>query len=104
MPFVEHVAYMGIENCGYAKQNEDLTWIEPFYYIDSLSESIELLTINGFKSSIYNLQLCLLPEHLRCFSRRSISDWKNHYLDICRFCTISEDCCGLFTTSEGHHS
>jgi hypothetical protein len=30
---------------------------------------------------------------------RSISDWKNDYLDICRSCMVRDACGGVFTTS-----
>lgn len=30
---------------------------------------------------------------------RSISDWKNDYLDICQECSVRDACGGVFTTS-----
>ena len=30
---------------------------------------------------------------------RSISDWKNDYLDVCRSCSVRDACGGVFTTS-----
>lgn len=33
------------------------------------------------------------------YAVRSISDWKNDYLDICRSCTVRDACGGVFTTS-----
>jgi len=33
------------------------------------------------------------------FAVRSISDWKNDYLDICRSCSVRDACGGVFTTS-----
>ena len=50
--------------------------------------------------SIYNLQLCLLPETLWQHSRRSISDWKQTYLDECNKCSKLDECAGVFQTSK----
>ena len=48
---------------------------------------------------IYNHQLCVLDQQLWPYAVRSISDWKNDYLDICRRCAVQDRCGGVFTTS-----
>ncbi|MDR1346838.1 MAG: His-Xaa-Ser system radical SAM maturase HxsC, partial [Prevotellaceae bacterium] len=60
------------------------------------------LNLNSWNidTSIFNLPLCLLPDELHIFARKSISDWKNSYVDICQECCKQEDCCGLFSTSK----
>jgi hypothetical protein len=30
--------------------------------------------------------------------RKSISDWKNEYLDVCKGCTKMDECGGFFTS------
>ena len=35
---------------------------------------------------------------------RSISDWKNDYLDICHSCSVRDACGGVFTTSDNRLS
>ncbi len=42
---------------------------------------------------------CLLPPTLFPFARKSISDWKVHYLDDCLECSKKAECSGLFSTS-----
>ena len=37
--------------------------------------------------------------HLWPYAVRSISDWKNDYLDICHSCSVRNACGGVFTTS-----
>lgn len=104
MPFVEHIAFMGMEYIGYAPINDTTLWIDPVEYIDELSDAIELLSINGMNVSIYNLQLCLLPPHLWKYSRHSISDWKNIYFRQCSECSMVSNCGGFFESSKNKHS
>jgi len=54
--------------------------------------------------SIYNHQLCVLRKSLWKFARKSISDWKNIYLDECASCRAKEECGGLFKWATKLHS
>jgi His-Xaa-Ser system radical SAM maturase HxsC len=103
-PFASHVAFMGLENMGYVKKNWEDLWIDPVEYMDSLSQSIRYLYLRRMNVSIYNLQLCLLPQSLWSFARKSISDFKNEYLDVCSPCSVREHCCGLFLSQVNRHS
>jgi His-Xaa-Ser system radical SAM maturase HxsC len=96
--FVDHVAVMGLELTGFAKTNVDALWIDPAEYIPHLHEAIRDLVRAGMRCSIYNLPLCVLPAALRPFARKSISDWKNSYLDECKPCVRRDDCAGFFAT------
>ncbi len=49
--------------------------------------------------SIYNLPLCILPQRLRRFARRSISDWKNVYAPECGDCALRQNCAGFFASA-----
>ena len=96
LPFAEHVTFMGLEYTGYTPHNIDKLWIDPYQYQDELSEAVEYLSMNGMNVSIYNIQQCLLPEKMWQFARKSISDWKNIYIDECEKCTHQDSCCGFF--------
>jgi His-Xaa-Ser system radical SAM maturase HxsC len=100
LPFVEHVAFMGLEYVGYTSSNHEALWIEPSQYMNELEEAINYLDRFGMSVSIYNLQHCLLKETLWKFSRNSISDWKQEYLDECIRCSKIKECGGLFATSK----
>ncbi|RYG17407.1 MAG: hypothetical protein EON96_06825 [Caulobacteraceae bacterium] len=39
LPFVEHVALMGLEPMGYAKSNRDQLWIDPVDYLEPLADA-----------------------------------------------------------------
>ena len=98
LPFVTHVAFMGLEVTGFAKPNLSRLWIDPYDYQSQLAAAVEHLAIRGVPVSIYNHQLCVLNRDLWSFTRKSISDWKNVYLDCCKTCQVSSQCGGLFQT------
>lgn len=104
LPFVEHVALMGLEYTGYTPHNHDLLWMEPEGYSTELRRAVEYLTAFGMSVSLYNLPLCLLPEDLWWYARSSISDWKREYREECQQCAVREACGGLFATSRLHSS
>jgi len=104
LPFVEHVAFMGLEHQGYTPHNIDKLWIDPVEYMAELSEAVNYLSDYGMRVSIYNSQLCLMPEDLWQFNKKSISDWKNIYLDTCSSCTRIDNCGGLFASAVTRHS
>lgn len=104
LPFVRHVALMGLENMGYVKKNWDLLWIDPADYSITLEAAVQYLYRRRVDVSIYNLPLCVLPKSVWSFARKSISDYKNIYLDECGRCRVKEYCGGLFQSSETRHS
>jgi len=104
VPFVAHVALMGLEPTGYTPRNKDQLWIDPFDYQGMLEEAVEFLSVRGMNVSLYNLQLCVLRPSLWKFARKSISDWKNIFLPECERCGALEQCGGLFQSAERMHS
>lgn len=96
--FVDHVALMGLEITGFTRANMDKLWIDPFEYKDILSEAIKILDTYGMRSSVYNHQLCTVNSDVMHRYRRSISDWKNEYLEICNQCTRKQLCGGFFSS------
>lgn len=99
LPFVDHVALMGLEPMGLAKVNRERLWIDPFDYIAPLAEAIFHLAHRGMQVSIYNLPLCVLPEALWPFARQSISDWKNMFVPECEGCNLAASCSGFFVSA-----
>lgn len=103
-PFAVHIAFMGMEHMGYVKKNWDLLWMDPVDYMPALERAVRYLWQRRMNVSIYNLQLCLLPKSLWKIGRKSISDWKNDYLDECQRCSQREHCCGLFSSQLANYS
>ena len=100
LAFVNYVSFMAMEYIGFAVKNTQQVWIEPIEYTSTLTEATLNLNSWGISVSIFNLPLCLLSNELHIFARKSISDWKNKYIEICEKCIKREDCCGLFSTSK----
>ena len=99
LPFVAQVALMGLEMTGLARPNSPLVWADPADYQRELAGAVDILATAGIATRIYNHQLCVLNRRLWPYAVRSISDWKNDYLDICRSCSVRDACGGVFTTS-----
>jgi His-Xaa-Ser system radical SAM maturase HxsC len=100
LPFIEHIAFMGLEYTGYTPYNSDKLWIEPSEYMLELEEAVYFLDNLGMNVSIYNLPLCLTSPTLWQFCRNSISDWKRDYTEECNKCNLLSSCGGVFATSK----
>ena len=98
LTFVDHVALMGLEMTGFAKANIDTLWIDPFDYRKELYQAASLLDDFGIRTSIYNHQLCTIDRRIWPLAVKSISDWKNEYVDECNQCGVRESCGGFFGT------
>lgn len=104
LPFVNHVALMGLENTGFALANADALWIDPVDYREQLAEGVEALAAARVNVSVYNLQRCILDRSVWTYAARSISDWKNGYADECGPCTERDRCSGFFTSGRPRRS
>jgi His-Xaa-Ser system radical SAM maturase HxsC len=99
LPFVDQVALMGLEMTGLARPNSAEVWVDPADYQAELRQATHTLASAHITTKIYNHQLCVLDRQLWPFAVRSISDWKNDYLDLCQACAVRDACGGVFTTS-----
>ena len=98
--FVDHVALMGLEMMGFTRANLDKLWIDPYEYKDTLSKALEVLNSYGIKTSIYNHQLCVVNLDVKPNYVKSISDWKNEYVEECDSCIKKNECGGFFSSSK----
>lgn len=104
LPFVDHVALMGLEMMGYVRMNLDALWIDPIAYQHQLRLGVQELDRGHMNISIYNHQLCVLDRALWPYARKSISDWKNEYLSTCEACGVKEHCGGFFASASLRYS
>ncbi len=79
--------------------NLEQLWIDPWEYQAELRDATLSLAARGMKPSIYNHQLCVVPEELWSCCRKSISDGKNDYLSVCDQCDVKGECGGFFASS-----
>lgn len=98
-PFAYHVAFMGMEVTGYAFDNFNDIWTDPYEYHHFLNNALRTLHRAYVNVSIYNIPLCLLEKKSWTFARQSISEWKNTYIEECNGCKQRSECCGVFSTS-----
>ena len=104
LPFVDHVALMGLENTGFAIANDTLLWIDPVDYRDALAEAVDHLVAAGVNVSVYNLPKCVLSRPVWPYALQSISDWKNGFVAECNRCDEKTSCSGFFTTGRPRFS
>jgi His-Xaa-Ser system radical SAM maturase HxsC len=99
LPFVKHFALMGLEPIGLAKRHLEELWLDPSDFQENIEEAVWHLAVCKINVSIYNLQLCNLRRSLWQFARRSITDWKERYLDECDTCSLRHECSGFFESA-----
>jgi His-Xaa-Ser system radical SAM maturase HxsC len=104
LTFVYHVSFMQMEPSGNAAENMGILWVDPKDYVDQLSSAVEFLSFRGIMTEVYNFQQCLLPDNIRPYATKSISSWKNIYLDQCNLCCRLEECAGFFASQLTCHS
>jgi hypothetical protein len=104
LPFVDHVALMGLENTGFAIANDALLWIDPVDYRDALAEAVDYLVSAGVNVSVCNLPKCVLSRSAWPYALQSISDWKNGFVEECDRCDEKSSCSGFFTTGRPRFS
>jgi His-Xaa-Ser system radical SAM maturase HxsC len=104
LPFVNHVALMGLENTGFAIANAETLWIDPLDYLSELAESVNILASARVNVSVYNLQRCVLDRSVWRYAVQSISDWKNGYIEECDRCIEKDRCSGFFTSGRPRRS
>src|SRR5258706_14747089 len=104
LPFVDHVALMGLENTGFAIANDALLWIDPMDYREGLAKAVDHLIAAGVNVSIYNLPKCVLSRSVWPHALQSISDWKNAFVEECDRCNEKKSCSGFFTTGRPRFS
>jgi len=104
LPFVDHVALMGLENTGFAIANDEVLWIDPMDYRVQLAEAVDLLVGSKVRVSVYNLPRCVLARSVWPYAAQSISDWKNGFVADCDRCDEKPRCSGFFTTGRPRYS
>lgn len=102
IPFVSHVALMGIEMVGKASTHHDF-YIFNHEWHKSLDEAACALYLSKINFSFYNIPLCVIPKSLHEFCRKSISPWKIRHIARCSGCDFKDECCGIFFSNVEFH-
>ncbi|MCV2438616.1 His-Xaa-Ser system radical SAM maturase HxsC [Paucibacter sp. DJ2R-2] len=96
LPFVKAAALMATEPIGFALANQEACLVDVTEYADELGVAVQNLVHSGICPVLMNMPLCKVPEPLRRFAARSISDWKNDYTPACEGCALKGACAGFF--------
>ncbi|WP_110601510.1 His-Xaa-Ser system radical SAM maturase HxsC [Salinicola lusitanus] len=96
LPFVREVALMGCEPIGFALANRDVCNTDLRKWHSSLQESVRILERYRVPVVLMNMPLCVLPNSLKKYAQKSISDWKQKFLPECDGCAEQPDCSGVF--------
>ncbi len=89
-------AIMQLEDIGYAKMNWDHLFIDTSKRFSPIANAISITNINTINTKLYNFPICTIPREYQDYACKSISDWKNQYLDFCGDCRKRSECCGVF--------
>lgn len=100
LPFVDHVALMGLEYTGFALANEKVLHVDPRDYKDELTAAVVIMQSVGLRVSVYNLPLCMISRTVWPAAVKSISDWKNGFVAACSSCAVRERCPGFFSSGK----
>lgn len=99
LPFCVHYVFMGMEVQGYARNNFDRINAFPYEYRNQLTKAVLYLHQRGLDVSVYNIPLCMCDEEIWLFAKKSISTWKNSFVEECSGCSKLAECAGFFETS-----
>jgi His-Xaa-Ser system radical SAM maturase HxsC len=103
LPFVDVWAIMQLENIGFGRKNWDNLFVDNSIRFSEIAEALSYARSRGIETLLYNFPLCTVPESYRRFAPRTISDWKQRYLEECTGCAEQHRCCGFFEWyPEGH--
>lgn len=98
IPFVHHIAFMGLEMIGYTLANSSVLLIDDENELnESLVRATSFLDSWDYNVSLYNMAYCQIDKSLWRFARQSISDWKNSFQQECDSCAMKDTCSGFFS-------
>ena len=104
LPFISHVAIMGLELTNNAFKNYQNIWIDPVDYKKELFCTVKVFRRHDIPCFIYNHQLCTVNKEIWNNCCKSISDFKVIYLKECNDCKLRDICGGFFNSTKNKHS
>ncbi|WP_323038896.1 His-Xaa-Ser system radical SAM maturase HxsC [Gemmobacter sp.] len=96
LPFAATWAIMQMERIGYGRMNWTRCFFDSSSDFASIGTAIDLMRARRQNVSLYNFPLCTVPRAYQDLAARSISDWKQKYLESCASCNLRMRCAGFF--------
>lgn len=104
LPFIESWSIMQLEAIGYAKNRWDRLLFDHACDFSAIAEALDLACLHGLSAQLFNFPLCTVPDLYRSFAVRSISDWKQKYVEPCETCSLQSRCAGFFEWHPPEHA
>ena len=96
LPWIQVWAIMQLENIGYARMNWKKIFFDNSQNFTNIEKSLSIASAHNINVALYNFPHCTVPGDYRKFSKKSISDWKNKFLEECNKCDKQHICSGFF--------
>ena len=96
LSFISHWAIMAMEPTGFAKAHLKQLIFDHSIAPQPIHRALDLAKLLNIQARLFNFPLCTIGEHYRNHCAKSISDWKQKYLDPCNHCSQKVHCCGFF--------
>ena len=95
-PTTNSVKVMGLEMLGNAAKNWEEVWLSYPEAFQAAKAGIDILIKNGIDVAMYNFPLCAVEQKYHYICRKSITDYKIRFTEICENCSLKDACGGIF--------
>ena len=96
LPWIDAWSIMQLEPKGYAQIDWETKFCDTSQDFSMIQSAIEIFVAKEMTVSLYNFPYCTVPKSYRRFVTKSISDWKQKYINECMNCKKKKLCGGFF--------
>ena len=101
--WLEIWAIMQLEKYGFAKINWENIFFDSSESFEAIQKALIATKIYNINTKLYNFPYCTVPEFFKNITVKSISDWKQKFIDECKGCNKKNNCCGFFEWYDGSY-
>lgn len=96
LSFIEQWSIMQLESIGFARNRWRRLLFDHADNFAPVSVALDRARLHGVRPALFNFPLCTVPPAYRQFAVRSISDWKQKFVEPCDACSSRSACGGFF--------
>lgn len=104
LSFIEQWSIMQLESIGFARNRWGRLLFDHADNFAPVAAALDRACLHGVRPALFNFPLCTVPEAYRRFAVRSISDWKQKYVEPCSHCSARAACGGFFEWHPDEHA
>lgn len=101
--WLEVWAIMQLEKYGFAKINWENIFFDTSQSFEAIQKALIATKLYDINTKLYNFPYCTVPEFFKEMTVKSISDWKQKFIDECTGCNKKNNCCGFFEWYDGSY-